>query len=36
MTDALSRLSARLADRYVLERELGPGGMAAVEPTAAR
>ena len=30
MTDALGRLSAALADRYCLERELGQGGMAAV------
>ncbi len=30
MTDALSRLTAALADRYRLERELGQGGMATV------
>ena len=30
MTDALSALSAALADRYRLERELGHGGMATV------
>ena len=30
MTDALTRLSAALADRYRLERELGQGGMATV------
>ncbi len=30
MTDVLSRLSATLADRYRLERELGQGGMATV------
>ena len=30
MTDALTRLSASLADRYVIERELGAGGMATV------
>ncbi len=30
MADALSRLSAALADRYRLERELGQGGMATV------
>jgi tRNA A-37 threonylcarbamoyl transferase component Bud32/dipeptidyl aminopeptidase/acylaminoacyl peptidase len=30
MTDAASRLSSALADRYRLERELGQGGMATV------
>ncbi|MEK6767560.1 MAG: serine/threonine-protein kinase, partial [Gemmatimonadota bacterium] len=30
MTDALARLSTSLADRYVIERELGAGGMATV------
>jgi serine/threonine-protein kinase len=30
MTEAASRLSAALADRYVIERELGQGGMATV------
>src|SRR5512135_156227 len=30
MTDAAARLSAALADRYRLERELGAGGMATV------
>ena len=30
MTDTLSRLSAALADRYRIERELGQGGMATV------
>ena len=30
MTDASARLSAALADRYRLERELGAGGMATV------
>jgi protein kinase-like protein len=30
MTDDLDRLQAALADRYVLERELGRGGMATV------
>ena len=30
MTDAVQRLSAALADRYVIERELGAGGMATV------
>ncbi|MGE0353562.1 MAG: serine/threonine-protein kinase, partial [Gemmatimonadales bacterium] len=30
MTDPLARLSAALADRYRLERELGQGGMATV------
>jgi eukaryotic-like serine/threonine-protein kinase len=30
MTDAVRRLSAALADRYRLERELGQGGMATV------
>jgi hypothetical protein len=28
MSDSLARLSAALADRYVIERELGAGGMA--------
>ena len=28
--DALPRLSAALADRYTIERELGAGGMATV------
>jgi len=28
--DALDRLKAALADRYVIERELGRGGMATV------
>ena len=30
MTDALDRLTTALADRYVIERELGQGGMATV------
>jgi len=30
MTDALSRLTAALSDRYAIERELGRGGMATV------
>ena len=30
MTDPTTRLSAALADRYVIERELGQGGMATV------
>ncbi len=30
MNDAVSRLGAALADRYVVERELGAGGMATV------
>ena len=30
MTDLLDRLSAAIADRYTLERELGAGGMATV------
>jgi Tol biopolymer transport system component len=30
VTDAATRLSAALADRYVIERELGAGGMATV------
>jgi len=30
VTDALGRLTAVLADRYVIERELGAGGMATV------
>ena len=30
MTDAVERLSSALADRYVIERELGAGGMATV------
>ncbi len=30
MPDALERLKATLADRYVVERELGRGGMAVV------
>jgi len=30
MSDAVGRLSAALADRYVIERELGAGGMATV------
>ena len=30
MTDVIARLSAALADRYVIERELGAGGMATV------
>ena len=30
MTDAVQRLSASLADRYTIERELGAGGMATV------
>ena len=30
MTDPLARLTAALADRYVIERELGAGGMATV------
>ena len=30
MSDAVARLSTALADRYVIERELGAGGMATV------
>ncbi len=30
MTDAVARLSLALEDRYVIERELGAGGMATV------
>jgi len=30
MTDTLARLTAALADRYAIERELGAGGMATV------
>jgi hypothetical protein len=30
LTHALSRLTAALADRYTIERELGAGGMATV------
>ena len=30
MTDALARLTAALAERYRIERELGQGGMATV------
>ncbi len=30
MTDPTSRLNAALEDRYLIERELGEGGMAAV------
>ncbi|HWO87510.1 MAG TPA: hypothetical protein VNL98_00010, partial [Gemmatimonadales bacterium] len=30
MTDALTHLSAALVDRYLIERELGAGGMAVV------
>jgi serine/threonine-protein kinase len=30
MTDILARLTTSLADRYVIERELGAGGMATV------
>ena len=30
MTDQLSRLTAALADRYAIEREIGAGGMATV------
>jgi len=30
MTDLQNRLTAALADRYAVERELGQGGMAAV------
>ena len=30
MTDAVTRLSASLADRYAIEHELGAGGMATV------
>jgi Tol biopolymer transport system component len=30
MTDAVQRVSSALADRYVIERELGAGGMATV------
>jgi eukaryotic-like serine/threonine-protein kinase len=32
VTDAASRLSTALADRYRIERELGQGGMATVYP----
>jgi hypothetical protein len=30
MSDGLPGLTAALADRYVIERELGQGGMAAI------
>ena len=30
MTESMERLAAALADRYVIERELGQGGMATV------
>ena len=30
MTDLLDRLSTAVTDRYVLDRELGSGGMATV------
>ena len=30
MTEAINRLTAALADRYRIERELGAGGMATV------
>ena len=30
MTDDLARLTAALADRYAIEREIGAGGMATV------
>ncbi len=30
MTDAVTRLNAALSGRYVIERELGEGGMATV------
>ena len=30
MTDTFDRLTAALADRYAIERELGAGGMATV------
>src|SRR5512139_4189276 len=30
MTDAVARLTAALEDRYVIERQLGAGGMATV------
>jgi serine/threonine-protein kinase len=30
VTDAAARLASALADRYVIERELGAGGMATV------
>ena len=30
MTDTIARLGAAIADRYVIERELGQGGMATV------
>ena len=30
MTDALDRLKAALVDRYLIEREVGSGGMATV------
>ena len=33
MTEARARLTAALADRYVIERELGAGGMATVYQT---
>ena len=35
MTDTLARLTTALADRYVVERELGAGGMATVSLRAA-
>ncbi len=31
MTDALDRLTEALADRYLIEREIGAGGMAKVQ-----
>jgi serine/threonine-protein kinase len=30
MTDTLTRLTAAIADKYTIERELGQGGMATV------
>ena len=32
MADLLQRLTAALADRYTIERELGTGGMTTVYP----
>jgi S1-C subfamily serine protease len=36
LTDASSRLTASLADRYRIERELGQGGMATVSAAESR
>jgi hypothetical protein len=34
MTETLTRMSAALADRYRIERELGQGGTGTADPTA--